>query len=103
MASGTLRMRIMVLLMRTGRSLTAREIAIEVGLGPKGERRVYSDLGHVAKSLKSRYGFALLMDPPRCSSCGYVFSTMRKPRKPNRCPKCKSERIEAPRFFARVT
>ncbi|RLF80089.1 transcriptional regulator, partial [Thermococci archaeon] len=38
----------------------------------------------------------LLIQPAQCKKCGFIF----KPeiRIPGRCPKCKSEWIEEPRF-----
>ncbi len=98
----TYRERIARLLKEAGRPLTAEEIAVELGLTP---REVYEHLKHVAKSVYSRSGGteALLMEPPRCRKCGYVFKDLDSPRKPSRCPKCRSEWISSPRFLvARV-
>ncbi|MEL9940211.1 MAG: transcriptional regulator [Ignisphaera sp.] len=62
---------------------------------------VYIHLEHIAKSIRRKSGNrkALLMVPPRCRKCGYVFKDLEKPKKPSRCPKCKSEWIEPPRFI----
>ncbi len=102
---GTVRERIMRLLMESRRPLTAREIAVMVGLDPNtGEAEVYEHLKHIAKTLRRRYGgrAVLYMIPPRCKDCGYVFTDLREPRKPSRCPRCKSQRIEPPRFYIEV-
>jgi predicted Zn-ribbon and HTH transcriptional regulator len=94
---GSIRQRIMKLLMESSEPLTAEDIArmfeIEVS-------DVYEHLEHIAKSIRRMYGGskALLMIPPRCRKCGYVFKDLEKPKKPSRCPKCKSEWIESPRF-----
>ena len=90
---GTIRERIVKILMEARRPLTAREIAELVGLDPNtGEREVYYHLKHIAKTLRRRYGgkAALYMIPPRCKDCGYVFTDLREPKKPSRCPRCKS-------------
>ena len=34
----------------------------------------------------------------QCEGCGFVFNKRNKLSKPSRCPSCKSERIEPPRF-----
>ncbi len=88
--------------MEARRPLTAREIAELVGLDPStGEREVYEHLRHVAKTLRRRLGgrAALYMVPPSCRDCGYVFTDLTEPRRPSRCPRCKSERISPPRFY----
>lgn len=97
----TSRERITRLLIETTTPLSAREIALELGLDPRtGERIVYEHLSHIAKTIRRQSGgkLALYMIPPRCRNCGYVFKDLSKPRKPSRCPKCKSERIDPPRF-----
>lgn len=98
----TVRERIIRVLMESRTPLTAREIAELVGLDPvRGEREVYEHLRHIAKTLRRRSGgkAVLYMIPPRCRSCGYVFTDLREPRRPSRCPRCKSQRIEPPRFY----
>jgi len=94
---GTYRERIYRLLREAGRPLTAEEIALELGITP---REVYEHLRHLARSVYSRSGGGevLLMEPPRCRRCGYVFKDLEAPRRPSRCPRCKSEWIEPPRF-----
>ncbi len=99
---GTIRERILRLLMESRQPLTAREIAVLVGLDPvRGEKEVYEHLRHLAKTLRRRHGgrAVLYMIPPRCRDCGYVFRDLREPRRPSRCPRCRSQRIEPPRFY----
>ncbi|MDK6029340.1 transcriptional regulator [Ignisphaera sp. 4213-co] len=64
---------------------------------------VYIHLEHIAKSIRRESGNrkALLMTPPRCRKCGYVFKDLEKPKKPSKCPRCKSEWIEPPKFIVR--
>ena len=98
----TVRKRILRLLMESRQPLTAREIAVLVGLDPiRGEKEVYEHLRHLAKTLRRRHGgrAVLYMIPPRCKDCGYVFRDLREPRRPSRCPRCRSQRIEPPRFY----
>jgi predicted Zn-ribbon and HTH transcriptional regulator len=85
------------LLKEVGRPLTAYEISAELGITPQ---EVYEHLRHLARSVYSRSGGGevLLMVPPRCRRCGYVFKDLGSPRKPGRCPRCRSEWIEPSRF-----
>jgi len=39
--------------------------------------------------------------PARCRNCGYEFRGRERLRKPSKCPRCHSERIEPPRFYVR--
>lgn len=101
MDSETIRERIIKLLIESSRPLTAYEIALMLSLDPKtGEKEVYEHLKHVAKTVWRRSGgrYALFMEPPRCRNCGYIFKDLREPKKPSKCPRCKSQRIDPPRF-----
>ncbi|RLG90644.1 MAG: transcriptional regulator [Thermoprotei archaeon] len=96
----TLRERIMKLLMESREPLSVDEIAAILGLSPRDKHLVYDALTHIAKTIKRRSGgkLELVMIPPTCKKCGYVFKDLKKPRKPSRCPRCKSERINPPLF-----
>ncbi len=89
----TLRAEIIRLLMEHREGLNVREICQLLDLEPEREREVYSHLKAIARILR-RKGFRLLMLPPRCKECGFEFNKLRV----SKCPKCKSERIEAARF-----
>jgi len=93
----TLRERMIKLLIETNEPLSAREIALELGID--SERLVYEELKHVAKTIKRR-GLTLYIQPAYCKKCGYVFKDA-KIKKPSKCPKCKSQWIEPPRFIIR--
>ncbi len=80
-----------------GRVLTAREISGEIGIS---EKEVASHLPHIHRSL-ARRGQKLVVTPSRCLECGYTFKNHNRFKKPSRCPKCKSERLEPPRFSCR--
>lgn len=98
----TTREKIVDLLRTTRRPLTVDEIAI--ALGDVNPKDIYEHLEHVAKSIYSRSSGreVLLMEPPYCRKCGYVFKDINKPRKPSKCPRCKSEWIAPPRFIVSV-
>lgn len=93
----TIRERMTKLLKESSEPLTAEEIATLLGLTDLKPKDVYEHLKHIAKSVRAR-GHEVLMLPPSCRSCGYVFTSLDKPKKPSRCPKCKSERIAPPAF-----
>ena len=73
----------------------AKQISQDVGIG---EKEVYSHLPHISKSLP-KHGKRLKTIPAVCIKCGYDFKNRDRMTKPGRCPLCKSERIESPRFY----
>jgi len=91
------RERIVELLTKSDEPLTIDEIADSLGLDRSKRSEIYEHLTHIAKSVKQK-GLILVMVPPKCKSCGYVFKDLTKPRKPSKCPRCRSERIYPPRF-----
>ncbi len=95
----TIRERIMKLLESSKYPLTADDIINELGLD-LSPNEVYEHLRHIAKSIRrlSNGRKILVMRPPMCRKCGYVFKDINKPKKPSRCPRCKSEWIEPPAF-----
>ena len=101
MVEETLREKIIRILREHSEPLSASEIAAMLGLPPGSEREVYEHLRHVAKTVWRSSGGrqALYMIPPQCRNCGYVFKDLDKPRKPSKCPRCGSQRIEPPRFY----
>lgn len=94
------RERIIELLTATEEPMDVGEIARELGLDPREAASIYEDLEHIARSLKNS-GFVLLVQPPACKSCGYVFRDLKRLKKPSKCPRCRSERIYPPRFIIR--
>jgi predicted Zn-ribbon and HTH transcriptional regulator len=93
------RERIIELLMTSSEPLSVNEIARSLEIDPSQSWEIYDHLEHIARTVRAKYGKALLMDPPYCRKCGYTFKDLKKPRKPSRCPKCGSEWIEPPRFI----
>lgn len=59
-------------------------------------RDILEDLGHIEKSIKPR---KLMAAPAYCKSCNFVFKERSKVSKPSKCPRCRSEWIEAQMFF----
>jgi len=72
---------------------SAKELSAAVGIP---ERAVGPHLEHLARSVAAR-GERLELLPPRCVACGFVLVSDRAKR-PSRCPACRSERLEPPRF-----
>jgi hypothetical protein len=77
-----------------GRPLTARELSAQVGIP---EKQVADHLEHLRRSLAAEGG-ELVIEPARCLRCEYAFGGRSRPSKPSRCPQCKGERIDPPRF-----
>jgi hypothetical protein len=61
------------------------------------EKEVYSHLPHIARSVVSQ-GNRLIVIPSQCLVCDYVFDERKRFTRPGRCPHCKGERIEHPRY-----
>ena len=56
------------------------------------------DVKSLAKSLSAE-GKVLLVEPPSCVNCGFVFDIGdRGFRIPSKCPRCKQQRISWPRI-----
>ena len=73
---------------------TARELSAQVGIP---EKQVAGHLEHLGRSLKAA-GQRLHVDPARCLDCGFVFRKRDRLSRPSRCPVCRGERVDAPRF-----
>lgn len=72
---------------------TARELATALSLR---EREVIEDLEHVRRSVRPGERFVVV--PAICKRCQSVFEDRARLTRPSRCPRCKSERIGAPKF-----
>jgi predicted Zn-ribbon and HTH transcriptional regulator len=78
------------------RDYSPSELAVALQLRGKGAKKVIlEDLEAIRKTLK-REGKVFLIKPAECRNCGFVFKPEIKI--PSRCPHCKSEWIEEPRF-----
>jgi predicted Zn-ribbon and HTH transcriptional regulator len=79
-------------ILRTGPH-TVDDLARKVGAPAKS---VLADLEHVRRGLKG--GDAWRVHEAACLSCGFVFRGRERLATPSRCPECRSEDIEDPRF-----
>lgn len=74
--------------------LTARELSARVGIG---EKEVFGHLEHLARSLKHS-GERLRVEPAQCLICAFVFKERTRLTKPSKCPVCRGQRLDPPRF-----
>ena len=72
----------------------ARFVSQSLGIS---EKTVYDHMPHIIQTLSAQ-GKKLKIDPASCVSCGFEFKDRKRPTKPSRCPKCKNERIDPPKF-----
>lgn len=83
---------------REGEFFTAEEIARSVGedLSPS---EVYAHIAHIAKTVRRAFGGRayIAIKYPVCLKCGYVIRVS-KPKKPSRCPRCRSTWVSEPEF-----
>ncbi|WP_448873020.1 transcriptional regulator [Desulfobulbus propionicus] len=63
----------------------------------QSEKEIYDHLAHVERSLRAE-GRRLVVEPPVCLHCGFVFTGRTRPTSPGRCPRCKKTRIRRPRY-----
>ncbi|MHC1629148.1 MAG: transcriptional regulator [Candidatus Nezhaarchaeales archaeon] len=96
----TIREKIVELLRKADEPLTADDIILLLDLEDTRPKDIYEHLKHIAKTVRAQSNNRemLVMIPPSCKSCGYTFTNLNKPKKPSKCPKCKSERISPPAF-----
>jgi predicted Zn-ribbon and HTH transcriptional regulator len=60
------------------------------------KRTLVEDINDIASTLKSE-GKQLLVKPPSCIACGYIFNLKNSKLKiPSKCPNCREERIDWP-------
>lgn len=74
--------------------LSARQMSQRIGIS---EREVTGHLEHLQKSLKNR-GQRLVLTPPRCLDCSFVFQKRERLTRPGRCPACRSTHLSEPLF-----
>lgn len=70
---------------------TLKELSRELSLSEKELVPLLEKLG------QSRGGLSI--EPARCIGCGFEFRGRSRVAKPSRCPECRSERIDPPRFW----
>lgn len=74
--------------------VSARQLSTLVGIS---EKAVPGHLEHLQKSAAGA-GEEFEIEPAVCSKCDYAFDDRDRMTKPSRCPACKGQRIEPPRF-----
>ncbi len=93
----TIRQKIISLL--DGRTLSARDISIDVGVS---EKEVYEHLEHIQRTINKRER-NFIITPAVCKKCGFVFRKRDRLNKPGKCPVCRNEVIQEPLFSVRKT
>jgi len=73
---------------------SARELSKAVSIR---EKEIYDHLQHIEKSAKNK-GYKFKVFAAQCISCGYTFKKRDRLTRPGRCPICKKEQIDPPRF-----
>jgi len=82
------------------RDCSVSELAMMLDMRGRGSKKVVlEDLRAIAKILK-REGKVLLIQPAVCRKCGFIFKA--EINIPSKCPRCKSQWIEEPRFKIKV-
>jgi predicted Zn-ribbon and HTH transcriptional regulator len=91
-AEQTIRQQIVALLSR--RAHSTRDLSKILGIR---EKDVLEHFAHIARSLSPQKK-TLVTVPCRCLKCGYVFDNRKRFTRPSRCPHCRGERIQEPKF-----
>jgi hypothetical protein len=94
----TRREQIIKLLKGSDGFISAEQIAYSLDIRDVG--LIYNDIQHIAKTIKGLSGGreTIIMDPPKCRKCGFIFKNTKHLKKPGRCPKCRSTWIEPAKF-----
>ncbi|RLF81367.1 transcriptional regulator [Thermococci archaeon] len=82
------------------RDYSVSELAMLLEMRGKGSRKIILEDLRIIAGIVRREGKVLLIQPAQCKKCGFVFKPEIKI--PGRCPKCRSEWIEEPRFKIEV-
>jgi hypothetical protein len=61
------------------------------------EKEVYDHLEHINRSLKSQK-MRLTITPAVCLTCGFKFEARNRFSSPGRCPECRGEHIQDPKY-----
>lgn len=88
----TVRQRIIALLSES--EYSARDISQALRIR---EKEVYDHLSHIARTLTSQKR-ELKVTPAQCLQCEYVFGDRKRFTGPGRCPRCKGEHIQEPKY-----
>ena len=77
-----------------GGEYTDRDLSQLLGIP---EKDVVYHLEHIARSVHGQKR-KLKVIPARCMECGFAFDDRRRFSKPGRCPRCKGEHLQDPRY-----
>ena len=93
----TRRERLIEILMNTSTPLSVDDLAQIIG--ERNKKKIIDDLQHIAKTVKRQLkGRRLVLYKAVCRKCGFTFGSERN-LNPTKCPRCKSEWIDKPRFI----
>lgn len=73
-------------------NLSAFELSVKLGIK---EQEITYHLEHIRSSIKPK---KFLIESSYCKNCEFKFAKRDRLTPPSRCPRCKSEYIESPRF-----
>ena len=88
---GTIRQAIRELLLE--QPLSTLELSRRLSLP---EKEVYDHLQHLARAPGAGYRFHII--PAVCRKCGFTFSKRERLTTPSRCPICRHQSLQRPRF-----
>jgi transcriptional regulator len=90
--SGTVRQKMFALLTE-GRQ-DARSLSQQLGIS---EKEVVEHLPHLERTARNQ-GRRLTIIASECLSCGFRFQDRKRPKKPGRCPHCRSTHLTMPAY-----
>ncbi len=73
--------------------LSALELSRELSIP---EKEVYLHLQHLARAPGEGWRFRMI--PAVCRKCGFTFTKRERLTPPSRCPVCRSQSLQRPRF-----
>ncbi len=84
-----------MILLLSEKEMGARELSQVLGIR---EKEVYEHLSHIARSVATQEK-KLMIRPPQCLLCGYVFKDRKRFTRPSRCPRCKKSHLQSPAYW----
>ncbi len=90
----TRRQKLINILKEYGFSIDLKSLMRELEYSNK--KYLIKDIMSITKTLRNE-GLQLVISPPSCKACGYVFRHKKTELKiPSKCPRCREQRIEWP-------
>lgn len=90
--NGTVRQRMFALLTKDQQD--ARTLSQQLRIS---EKEVITHLPHLELTARKQ-GLRLIILSSECLSCGFSFKDRKRPKKPGRCPNCKSTHLSMPAY-----